>query len=160
MLAIPFIALLFGEAFLVCGFLPLCLIVLALQLYGKPNLTKERCHFIRLLIGWLAPMGRKLGFGLMGIMFGLHMKHNDQSQYYLGLMVSAIGPVLNTIVYVMWTKIFGRKVLPCWIRCNRGSSMIAYMLALSTFEFRLMHLVLLASCIGYTITDKIYFLIF
>lgn len=77
MLSIPFIALLFGEAFLVCGFVPLTLICIALRLYAKPNLSKERAQFLRLLVGWLAPFGRKLGFGLMGIMLGLHVQHND-----------------------------------------------------------------------------------
>lgn len=79
MLSIPFIALLFGEAFLVCGFLPLCFICISLRLYAKPNLSKDRAHFLRLLVGWLAPFGRKLGYGLMGIMLGLHMRLNDQS---------------------------------------------------------------------------------
>lgn len=75
-------------------------------------------------------------------------------------MAAGIAPFLNGLLYFLWSKIFRRPSLPNWYRCNKGSGLIAYMLALTTFEVRLMHLVLLASCIGYTLTDKIYFLIF
>ena len=78
----------------------------------------------------------------------------------MGLMVAGIAPFLNSAVYCIWCKIFKRTILPNWLRSNKGSGMVAYMLALATFQVRLMHLVLLASCIGYALTDKLYFLIF
>ena len=143
-----------------CGMLPLSLISIGLRVYGKPNLPKTRMMYLRLLIGWLGPFARKIGYCLMGISLGLHVRYPDNSQYYLGLITAVLFPIINAIVYFGISLVFRRPSLPDWYKSNRGSGMIPYTIALSTYDLKIMHLVLLSACIGYVLTDKIYYLIF
>lgn len=52
MLVIPLTSFLVAESMETCGFVPLTLICVGMRLYAKPNLTKERSNFLRLLTAW------------------------------------------------------------------------------------------------------------
>lgn len=117
MLVIPFIAFLFGEALETSGFIPLVIICIALRLYAKPNLSKVRSNFLRLLVAWISPLIKKTSLCLMGLSLPMHLKHN-QTAYGMGVMCIFLLPCLNVVVYFLISRIFQKKICLNWYRCN------------------------------------------
>lgn len=90
----------------------------------------------------------------MGLSLPLHLKHT-QTSYLLAVVCVFILPFLTIINYFLICRIFKKPSVINWYRCASESGIVAYMLALLTFEFRIMHLVLLVTCVSYIFMDKV-----
>lgn len=154
MLCVPFTAFLVGEALETCGFVPLGFICIALRLYAKPNLTKSRSDFLRLLTGWFSGFSKKIGYTMMGISLPLHFKH-DSTSYTLAAVTVVALPILTIVLYFVLCRVFKKRSITNYYRCCSDCGILAYMLSLLTFEFRIMHFVLMVACISHFITDNI-----
>lgn len=105
MIVIPMTAMLVGEALETSGFVPLILICLALRFYARPNLSKDRETFLRLLTRWLNSFIKKISYTLIGVTLPMHL-HHHQTSYLLGCIIVLAQPVIHMICYFMLTRIF------------------------------------------------------
>lgn len=158
LMVIPATAFLVGESMGTAGVLALVPLCFWLRLYAKPNLTKERAYLMRIFVTQLTHICKSVAYTLMGFSLPLHFKHT-QTSYLLACVAIFVLPVVTWGIYFVMTRIFKRKSVINWYRCASESGLVAYMLALLTFQFKVMHLVLLVSCVSFLITDKVIFLI-
>lgn len=158
MLAVPLTAFLVGESLESCGFVPLVFICIALRWYAKPNLTKERAVFLRLLTGWTSGFSKKIAYTLMGVSLPLHFKHENTS-YLLAIATIVALPLLTCFFYFILCRIFKKKSIIQYYRVGSDVGIISYMLALLTFDFRIMHFVLTVNAISHLFTDNLFLLV-
>jgi hypothetical protein len=68
-------------------------------------------------------------------------------------------PMIQMLTYFLLTRIFGRKSVVNYYRCASECGVLAYMLALLTFRFEVIQLLLLVCTFSFVITDKLISLI-
>lgn len=158
MMVIPATAFLVAEAAGTSGTLALVPLCFWLRLYAKPNLTKERAYLMRIIVTQLTHISKQIAYTLMGFSLPLHFKHT-QTSYVLACVAIFVLPVFTWVCYFVLTRFFRKRSVVNWYRCASESGLVAYMLALLTFQFKVMHLVLLVSCTSFIILDKVILLI-
>jgi len=132
LLVMPLTAFLVGESLKTCGFVPLILICIALRTYAKPNLTKERSQFLKLLTGWLSGFSKKISYTMMGISLPLHFKY-DKTSYTLAAVTVIALPFMTIFLYFVLCRVFKKRSIINYYRCCSDCGILAYMLSLLTF---------------------------
>ena len=94
-----------------------------------------------------------VAYVLIGFSLPLHF-NNTETSYALASITVVLLPPLTAGGYYLLTKAFNVAQVNDWYRFSIQTGLISYMLALQTFQFKVMHLVLLVSCVSFLVIDK------
>ena len=153
MLSIPAITYLVAESLKLSGMLSMVVLCCLLRLYGRPNMEKDRSQFLKIATTSLQHIMKLIAYVLIGFSLPLHF-NNTQTSYVLASITVVLLPALTAGGYYVLTNACKVPQVNDWYRFSIQTGLISYMLALQTFQFKVMHLVLLVSCFSFLLIDK------
>jgi len=162
MLIVPFIAFLSAESANLSGYLVLFVTAFTLALYGKGNMNAQRAETLSDILRSGSYIFKTLCYLLMGVSLPLHFESAKQTinSFMLAIGIICV-PLVGFLTSAFVNKVFKLKELSATekriVHFEQASStgLVAYLLALQSFHFKVMHFVLIQACFSFLVSENL-----